>query len=555
MDLHGKINQLSLSINGYIDEDLELELSDLQQKLANEKLYVVVVGLFKRGKSTLINALLEKSILPVGVTPVTALITLIEYASESKAEINFKNRQTKCVTPDEVSGFITEEENPDNVKDVELVRIYTNAPILQFASLIDTPGLGSAYEHNTQTTLSFIHKIDAALFLLSTDYPVSKVDLELLNELQKTAPETWYILTKADLATESSLQKIIQHNQTIIAKEMKRSPDEINFTVVSGTNKNDAGIQSLREKLIALSKKDKAKLLQHSSLQQLKRIVQKAILQLQFKADAYLMPLQELENRSNELSSSIQLMNDQKDEFESIITGKIKLLQQNIDEAVNAESIVLENEVNERIAAIEKLNSDSLKLKQEEINETIVIRFNEVKNQWEEKSKEHFRNLLQQYSKRSQSFFNELSMQFSSYFGQNVDIISGQFDLNAYTSFYLSLDSGLPPLQFSKFFLSSLMPVSAQRQKLQKKWKEHYKEIIVRNTSAIMYDLGYKIQESFRKFNYDLNEKMKQLLCNMQNSINEVINNKAKEEAENKTVINDLTTRIQQLEAIQNELT
>jgi hypothetical protein len=278
------------------------------------------------------------------------------------------------------------------------------------------------------------------------------------------------------------------------------------------------------------------------------------VLQLQFRADAYLMPLQELEKRSNELASSIQLMNDQKDEFESIITGKIKLLQQSIDDAVNKESIVLEEETNDRITAIENSDSAFLGAKQKEINELILSRFNDVKNQWEEKSKEHFKNLLQQYGKRSQSFFNELSTQFSSYFGQNVEIISEQFDLAAYTSFYLSLDSGLPPLQSSKSFLSSLLPASAQKQRLHKRWKEHYKEIIVRNTASIIYDLSYKIQESFRKFNYDLNEKMKQLLCNMQNSIAEVIANKAKEETAKEAVINDLTNRLQQLKTMQDEL-
>jgi GTP-binding protein EngB required for normal cell division len=554
MDLLNKINRLSVLTDGVAEESLSTELSDLQKKLSDEKLYIVVVGLFKRGKSTFINALLEKDILPVGVTPVTALITLIEYAKEPKAEIILKNRQTQFVPLNEISGFITEGENPNNSKEVEFVKAYTDSSILQFACLIDTPGLGSTYEHNTQTTLAFIHKIDAALFLLSADYPVSKVDLELLSELQKTAPEIWYILTKADLTTEFAMQKVIQHNQTVLAKELKLLPDEINFTIVTGTNKQDAGIQSLREKLIDLSKKDKAKLLQHSSLQQLRRITQKAILQLQFKVDAYLMPLQELENKSNQLTSSIQLMNDQKDEFESIITGKIKLLRQSIDEAVNAESIQLEKYVNEKTSTIETLQSDSLKAKQNEIDELILRCFNEVKSQWEQKAKEHFKNLLQQYSTRSQSFFSELSGQFSSYFGQNVDIISEQFDLNAYTSFYLSLDSGLPPLRLSKSIFSGLLPPSVQKRKLQKKWQEHYKEVIIRNTAAIIYDLSYKIQESFRKFNYDLNEKMKQLLSNMQKSIDDIIAGKAREEADKDAVFKDLTNRLEQLNLVQNEL-
>lgn len=553
--MHLKMNALSSLVNSYVDESLQLELAELQKKLHEEKLYVVVVGLFKRGKSTLINALLGKNILPVGVTPVTALITLIEHAKEPGAEIVFKNRQTELIGIQQVAAYVTEEENPNNIKGVEYVKLFDDAPLLQYAFLIDTPGLGSAYEHNTETTLSFIHKIDAALFLLSADYPISKIDLELLAELQKTAPEIWYILTKADLITKENLQKIIQHNKAIITKELKLPPDKIDFTVVCGTDPGGGGVQPLRDRLMALARKDKSRILQHSSLQQLKRIAQQSLLQLQFRADAYLMPLQDLENRSRELIASIRLMNEQKDEFEAVISGKIRLLKQTINEAVNAESIRLEKIVSQRISEMNTLEKTHLEAGQKEINQTILTSFDEVKNQWEQKAKEHFKSLLQQYSRRSQSFFNELSTHFASYFGQNVDIISEQFDLNAYTSFYLSLDSGLPPLKLSKSFVGGLLPFSVQKQKLQKRWKEHYKEIIVRNTAAIIYDLSYKIQESFRKFNYDLNEKTTQLLSNMQNSIGEVIAAKAREESEREATIKDLANRLDQLKMIQAELT
>lgn len=77
MDLLLKIEDLTHIINGYADDSLKNEITTLRDKVLEKKLYVVVVGLFKRGKSTLINSLLEKKILPSSVTPVTALITIV----------------------------------------------------------------------------------------------------------------------------------------------------------------------------------------------------------------------------------------------------------------------------------------------------------------------------------------------------------------------------------------------------------------------------------------------------------------------------------------------
>ena len=74
--------------------------------------------------------------------------------------------------------------------------------------------------------------------------------------------------------------------------------------------------------------------------------------------------------------------------------------------------------------------------------------------------------------------------------------------------------------------------------------KNHYNEFITRNTDSIIYDLTYRIQESFRKFNYDLNAKMHVVLGSMENNIKEVIINKTKTELQNEVVVNEINSRI-----------
>jgi ribosome biogenesis GTPase A len=76
------------------DRDRE-QLAALQDRLAAERLRVVVAGEANRGKSTLINALLGRSRLPTGVTPVTTIVTAVRYGDDPHADVRFLDGHTK----------------------------------------------------------------------------------------------------------------------------------------------------------------------------------------------------------------------------------------------------------------------------------------------------------------------------------------------------------------------------------------------------------------------------------------------------------------------------
>ncbi|HEX5154014.1 MAG TPA: dynamin family protein [Parafilimonas sp.] len=546
MDLLQKIIELKNIIDGYTDDSIMRELNALETKLKEQRFYIVVVGLFKRGKSTLINALLGKDITPVSVTPLTAIVSVIDYDAMPSVKIHFINGETLQTNIANIEEYVTEDKNPENIKQVSYVRILDDAPFLKNVSMVDTPGIGSSYEHNTEATLAFIPRIDAALFILSADIPVSKTDIELLKMLYKTAPQIIYVFNKADLLNEDDLQKITEHNKIVIAKELQISKDAIQLLIVSARQKN---IQALKSKLSSFSKAEKTSLVKTSSLNQFNLLRSKAILQIQLKRDAFLMPLNELQTKQSQLHASIQLMNEQKDEFESIINGKVKLLQQTIHESVNDASKKLRDEVYVKIYTLveNNLSAEENTMALQRLNDLILNKFNGLKTEWEQKSKEHFKNLLSQYSQRSQSFLNELAKNLTALLNFNFELIAGQFDLNIYSSFYLTLDSGISPVYNQNTLMKTLFPKAAKKN-LQTKWQQHYNEIIVRNTSAIIYDLQYKIQESFRKFNYDLNNRLDELL----NNINKTLQDTQTERINKALVVEDRITHLNnKLQALQ----
>src|ERR1700733_7306635 len=86
-------------------------------------LNVAVLGRFKAGKSSFLNHLIGRPLLPVGVIPITSAVTEIQYGGEERADITFQDGHTARVPLAHIGEFISGIENPDNAKGVARVRV------------------------------------------------------------------------------------------------------------------------------------------------------------------------------------------------------------------------------------------------------------------------------------------------------------------------------------------------------------------------------------------------------------------------------------------------
>jgi small GTP-binding protein len=473
---------------------------------------------------------LEKNLSPVAVTPVTAIVTLFDYNKKTGATVSFLDNRSENISIDTIHQYITEEENPENEKQVKYVKIEDDIELLQSVSIVDTPGLGSVFEHNTTTTINFIPKIDAAVYVLSADIPVSKADREFLQELSNKVPKILFVLNKADLLDEHDLSKMLSHNAKAISNIMAASIAPENILPVSGkyADKAASNIDVLRNNIIHIAKHEKANLLEKSSLKRMEWVLKQVMMEMQLKLESLLMPLHELEDKQRKVAHSVHLMKEQKNEFGHIIAGKINTVQEEIHQSVSAESNAVRKEIEKRIHEkyIEGdflLNDEKVLQLQNELNRLLVGRFENIRRILENNTREQFKSILQHYSNRSESFFHELSSNLSSLMGIGFDVIAEKFDLNAYTSFYISLDSGLNPLSTQRSAFNWLLSKKKLKRKLMGNLLEHYNNISIRNSASIGYDLQYKIQESFRKFNYDLNAHLTELLNSLQKIIDDTV--------------------------------
>ncbi len=192
---------------------LERELGKLREGVVN----VVVVGQFKRGKSTLLNAVLGEPVLPMGVTPVTAIVTVVRPGPARRAVVRFLDGRSETIPVEELAGYVSERRNPENRLGVERVEVeLTLRDGRVLPVLADTPGSGSVFRHNTEVLRRWLGRIDAGLFVVSADPPVGEEDLALLGEVQEMAGEVLVVLNKVDRLAPEELQESIAYTRMAV---------------------------------------------------------------------------------------------------------------------------------------------------------------------------------------------------------------------------------------------------------------------------------------------------------------------------------------------------
>ncbi len=247
--LCGQVIELASEIAGrHRISPLEPLLAICRAVVAQDELSIAVIGRFKAGKSSFLNHLLGRNFLPVGVIPVTAVVTEIGYGPREKATVHFLDGRSEEVAVNTIRHFIAESENPGNVKQVS--RLMIELPALErFRGLrfVDTPGLESALAHNTEAALNWLPNVGLALVAVSIDTPLSQHDLALLKSVYHYTPKVSILLTKADLLDEAECAEVLSFVNEQLTRTFSSAPEVFLYSVRPG---NEQFKTRLEEKLI-----------------------------------------------------------------------------------------------------------------------------------------------------------------------------------------------------------------------------------------------------------------------------------------------------------------
>ncbi len=194
------------------------QIAALRDRLDAARLRVLVAGEAKRGKSTLINALVGRAVLPAGVTPLTAVATTVRYGDDPHTEVRFADGHEEKQPLSALPDLVTERGNPANRRRIAAVTVYLDAPLLAGGvELVDTPGTGSVYAWDTAAAHEALETMDSAVFVLTADPPVSAAERDLYAKVSGLSVTTFAVLNKADHLDEAGLGEAAEFTRRVLA--------------------------------------------------------------------------------------------------------------------------------------------------------------------------------------------------------------------------------------------------------------------------------------------------------------------------------------------------
>lgn len=306
------------------DDDRIHTIQRLLADLAEDAFRLVVVGKYNRGKSSLMNAMLGQNWLPTGILPLTSVVTTVRYGTKQRVSI----RTEGSSLPHEISikdlpQYVSEEHNPGNQKNIDLVEIYLPSDLLRYGFLfIDTPGLGSGISANTEATRKFLPEIDAAIVVLSFESPLDQTDLDLLARLRRLGRKVFAIVNKADLVSLEERDRVISFLNRNLAEHLGECPPLFPLSARDGLRarvQNDhaafigSGVENFENELVHFLTTQKAEIF-------LQRVVERTHNLLEQEEFEYV------------LSEQLSLDRDKADDLQIIEEQKGRLLTK-LDEA------------------------------------------------------------------------------------------------------------------------------------------------------------------------------------------------------------------------------
>jgi hypothetical protein len=279
----------------------------LASRVAEGLFYVACVGQFKRGKSTVLNALIGCPLLPTGVVPVTAVITIVRFGPAERAIVHFEGGRQEAVDPATIADYVAEERNPENRKGVRVVEAFAPSEILASGMcLVDTPGLGSIFQQNSETTRAFVPHVDAALVVLGADPPISGEEAAIAEEIGREAPHMLFVLNKADRMSARDVAEAAAFTRTALRLRLGR---EIALFTISALERTEGSVTrewaALEVALTALARDAGVDLVRGAQERGHRRLAARLFREIAGQSDALTRPIADSEARVADLRQTI----------------------------------------------------------------------------------------------------------------------------------------------------------------------------------------------------------------------------------------------------------
>jgi small GTP-binding protein len=301
-DALGALDELLALTAGLVPVATRRHLEAARARVAEDRFNLVVLGEFKRGKSTLINALLGRPLLPTGVVPLTSVVTAIGIGEQDRLVVRFHDGREQELPVARLAEYVTEARNPHNTQGVELARIELDHELLAAGlELVDTPGIGSIHGHNSQVARSFLPRVDAALCVLDAGQPLSESERELFVDAARRVPRLLMVINKIDHLDAADREEAQQFVRSALADLLTGAEWEL----LAVSARDGEGLAPLAARLRKLAAEEREALLLRSVASLATSVAADGAQAARFEARAIELPLDELTDRAGKFEQRI----------------------------------------------------------------------------------------------------------------------------------------------------------------------------------------------------------------------------------------------------------
>lgn len=228
-NLEGKYNK-------YIPlKSMTNNLTAIRDNWNNERFEIVVVGEFSTGKSTFINALLRKNVLPSRVTATTATVNFIRHINELTgdnkepiAKVVYNDGRAIEIPYEALSDYVTEMSKKEKVaENIHHVDLYIDSPYLENGVvLVDTPGLQALNPEHEKITKKQIQKSNASILLFNMEQPGKLTEIKFLRDLSDSIDRIFFVANRLDGIPQSEVEEVKNHLEEALKNNDYQKIDE-----------------------------------------------------------------------------------------------------------------------------------------------------------------------------------------------------------------------------------------------------------------------------------------------------------------------------------------
>jgi len=527
-------------------------LLGLKKRLLEGRFHLAVLGQFKRGKSTLLNALLGEVVLPTAVVPLTAIPTFILSGQTYSAKIMFdddKPPQEYTASNakelvDFVSKYVTETANPANQLMVQQVEVFHPARILSDGVvLIDTPGIGSTFKHNTEATLNFLPQCDAAMFLVSADPPITEVEIEFLKQVRRKVPHLFFILNKIDYLSEQEKDEILAFIKKVVAEQVGLGQD-INIFCVSARlglqakQKNDknmeahSGLDEVEGYLVNFLAHEKTEALRQAVRKKAGDILADVLMRIRLFVSSLQMPLEDLERRLAIFREKLNELDRSKMVEIDILEGDKKraheFLEEHAEQLRKKTKSYLKGIVEETFSKLdpEQLNEEAI---EKALADVIPGFFEHEMGKSTEAFKNKMRQSLQPHRERLNHLIGTIRQTAAELFDIPYQETQTVQDFEMFRQPYWVSHRWFGSFRrIPRGILGKLLPNGIRKSQLMKSALEQIDELVMQNVENLRWAVFQNLDQSFIRFRAELNERFEQTLAATQGAIEAALEKRKK---------------------------